>query len=100
MAAATPDTGVEYFDILYFAGASSMTGKEREQLHAPLPLSLLFAQLESKYPGIKTQILDSCLVTVNLDYIDVPAETSTEGEGLVIQPGDEVAIIPLLAQAE
>lgn len=94
MAAATPDTGVEHFDILYFAGASSITGKEREQLHAPLPLGLLFAQLESKYPGIKTQILDSCLVTVNLDYVDVPAETATEGEGLVIQPGDEVAIIP------
>ncbi|CAH0001086.1 unnamed protein product [Clonostachys byssicola] len=94
MAAATPDTGVEYFDILYFAGASSITGKEREQLHAPLPLGQLFAQLESKYPGIKTQILDSCLVTINLDYIDVPAETSAEGEGLVIQPGDEVAIIP------
>lgn len=80
-----------HFNILYFASASSYTSKPSEALPAPLPLSKLFAELNARYPGIKTKILDSCLVTVNLEYLDVPAEGE---EGAVILEGDEVAIIP------
>ncbi|CEJ81702.1 hypothetical protein VHEMI01818 [[Torrubiella] hemipterigena] len=86
------------FTILYFAGASAYTGKESESLPAPMPLSQLFGSLETRYPGIGTKILDSCLVTVNLDYVDVPAVTEASKQdpesGTVIKPGDEVAIIP------
>ncbi|EFY93326.1 Molybdenum cofactor synthesis protein 2A [Metarhizium acridum CQMa 102] len=80
------------FRVLYFAGASSFTGKDEEAWPAPLHLSKLFAELESKYPGIQAKILDSCLVTLNLDYVDVP--DAGDANGPVIQEADEVAIIP------
>ena len=81
-----------HFNILYFASASSHTQKDSESLPAPLPLSKLFAELESRYPGFQAKILDSCLVTVNLDYVDVPENDAADGD--VIGVGDEVAIIP------
>lgn len=77
-----------HFNILYFAGASSFTSKEFEPLPAPLPVKDLFSTLESRYPGFQAKVLDSCLATVNLDYVDL-----AESEA-VIQEGDEVAIIP------
>lgn len=76
------------FTVLYFASAGSYTGQEQEFFSAPLPLNQLFDHLESKYPGIKAKVLDSCLVTVNLDYVDMPAD------GITLQASDEVAIIP------
>ena len=79
-----------HFNTLYFASASSFTGKEVEALPAPLPLGKLFEELESRYPGIKAKILESCMVTINLDYVDL----SAQGDGSVIKEGDEVAIIP------
>jgi molybdopterin converting factor small subunit len=82
-----------HFNILYFASASSHTQKESEPLPAPLPLGRLFPELESRYPGFQAKILDSCLVTVNLDYVDVLPESDSAG-GAVIKAGDEVAIIP------
>lgn len=81
-----------HFKVLYFAGASSFTGKDSETWPAPLPLSKLFAELESKYPGMQAKILDSCLVTVNLDYVDIPAPGDASAP--VIQESDEVAVIP------
>lgn len=39
-------------------------------------------------------VLDSCAVTVNLEYVDVEEEGGKEKAGVVIQEGDEVAIIP------
>lgn len=81
-----------HFNILYFAGASSHTQKDSEKLPSPLPLSKLFAELDSRYPGFRAKILDSCLVTVNLDYVDVPEADAADG--IVIKAGDEVAIIP------
>ncbi|XWW93109.1 hypothetical protein V2A60_001038 [Cordyceps javanica] len=89
MAAAPLSTG--QCTVLYFAGASSYTGKESEAFPAPMPIGQLFAALESRYPGIRARVLDSCLVTVNLDYVDVP---KTDDDGVVIQAADEVAIIP------
>jgi molybdopterin synthase sulfur carrier subunit len=87
----TPDG---QFKILYFATASTFTRKESETLSAPLPLKKLFPTLEEKYSGMKERVLSSCLVTINLDYVDVPAEDKAASEEIVIKEGDEVAIIP------
>lgn len=81
-----------YFTILYFASASSYTSKDTETLEAPLKLEDLFGVLENKYSGMRSKILDSCLVTVNLEYVDI-----ADGDGkttVIIHEGDEVAIIP------
>ena len=80
------------FNMLYFAAAATYTRKATEHLAAPLPISKLFDILESKYPGIKQKVLVSCLVTVNLDYVDV--EKDGRPSDLIINEGDEVAIIP------
>ncbi|KAM0563938.1 hypothetical protein ACHAPJ_000146 [Fusarium lateritium] len=90
--ASVPKPPAGHFNVLYFASASSFTGKDHEALPATMPLTKLFAELETKYPGIKAKILDSCLVTVNLDYVDSPNEEGAEDT--VIQEADEVAIIP------
>jgi molybdopterin converting factor small subunit len=79
-----------HFALLYFASASSFTGKDMETFEGPMSLPTLFVSLEKKYAGIKNKILDSCLITVNLEYVDVNENDS----GVVINAGDEVAIIP------
>jgi molybdopterin converting factor small subunit len=82
-----------HFKVLYFASASSYTSKDSEILPAPLPLSKLFETLEGKYNGMKAKVLESCLVTINLEYVDIPEEDNAKSEPM-IQEGDEVAIIP------
>ena len=82
-----------HFQILYFATAASFTHKSSDTLTAPIPLSDLFHVLEKKYPGFTKGVLESCAVTVNLEYVDVGGEEG-EGGGVVIKVGDEVAIIP------
>jgi molybdopterin converting factor small subunit len=82
-----------HFILLYFATAASYTSKDFEMIEAPFQLSQLFDHLEKKYKGIKTKILDSCLLTINLDYVDLPDPDSGE-ESRTIHDGDEVAIIP------
>ncbi|KAF2678843.1 Molybdopterin synthase sulfur carrier subunit [Lentithecium fluviatile CBS 122367] len=82
-----------HFSILYFAAASTFTTKPNEHLPAPLEARNLFAQLEERYPGITEKVLNSCAVTVNLEYVDVDGEEA-EHLDLVIKEGDEVAIIP------
>jgi molybdopterin converting factor small subunit len=81
-----------HFKILYFGPAENHTSMASENLPAPLSVAKLFSTLEKKYGGIKTNLLESCLVTVNLEYVDVPEDENDEG--MVIQEGDEVAIIP------
>ncbi len=81
------------FLLLYFASAASYTSKESETIEAPLPLSNLFKVLEKKYIGIKQKVLDSCLVTINLEYVDMPDGEKGDSE-IFIKEGDEVAIIP------
>jgi len=49
----------------------------------------LFPFLEERYKGIKKEILDSSVVTVNLEYVEDEAETPS-----MIKEGDEVAIVP------
>ncbi|KAJ2979372.1 hypothetical protein NUW58_g7216 [Xylaria curta] len=93
---AVPKPPQGHFNVLYFASASSFTSKEYDTFPAPLSISKLFDALEEKHSGIKDKILSSCLVTVNLNYVDVP---STDDEivleqAVVIKEGDEVAIIP------
>lgn len=81
------------FTILYFASASAYTSKDSEVLPAPLPLSALFDMLDGLYTGMKASVLQSCLVTINLEYVDLPEKGSDDAE-IVIKAGDEVAIIP------
>lgn len=88
---AAPKPPPGHFNVLYFASASSFTGKDYEALPASLPLNKLFGELESRYPGITPKILDSCLVTLNLDYVDLSIEG---GSDVVIREADEIAIIP------
>ena len=99
------------FKILYFASAQSYTKKEFEYLPAPLQVNKLFEVLESRYKGISKKVLESCLVTVNLEYVDLDGQDAGEedGEGdredgqerenklgseYLIKEGDEVAVIP------
>lgn len=86
------------FHIHYFSVVSAYTSKNSESLPAPLPLARLFDTLESRYPGIREQVLSSCGVSVGDEYVDIPegntGETDEAVAGRVIQAGDEVAIIP------
>lgn len=50
----------------------------------------LFDLLESRYGGIRAKVLDSCALTINLEYVDLEEESGQ----VMIQAGDEVAIIP------
>ncbi|KAK0657198.1 hypothetical protein B0T16DRAFT_452681 [Cercophora newfieldiana] len=93
----TPRPPKGHFNVLYFASAGSFTSKNVEALPAPLPLSKLFETLEERYKGIKESVLDNSLVTVNLTYVNMPEGEDDEANGdepVIIQEGDEVAIIP------
>ena len=108
MVTSTSDTKTspQTFTILYFAAASTYTNLLSETLPAPLALDRLFSTLESRYPGITTKVLKSCAITVNLEYVDIEEDSlkkdgRAEGEdsenvsyAFMIQPGDEVGIIP------
>ena len=84
-----------HFSVLYFAAASTFTGKATEQIPAPLQARELFAELERRYPGINDRVLSSCAVTINLEYVDMGEDgDDAASEGKEIQEGDEVAIIP------
>jgi molybdopterin converting factor small subunit len=91
-----PKPPAGHFNVLYFASASSFTSKEYDTFPAPLPIEKLFDTLEGKHGGIKDKILSSCLVTVNLNYVEVGGNNGedTSEPGVMIQEGDEVAIIP------
>ncbi|KAI0192961.1 this family protein [Xylaria flabelliformis] len=93
---AIPKPPKGHFNVLYFASANSFTSKEYDTLPAPLAVSKLFDALEEKHSGIKDKILSSCLVTVNLNYVDVPNKDSEDASSpeMMIEEGDEVAIIP------
>ena len=86
------------FKILYFASASSFTQKHSELLPAPLPVHKLFDLLEEKYPGIKEKVLNSCAVSVGLEYVDGEVlrgeANNEERKSVMITVGEEIAIIP------
>ena len=85
-----------HFRLLYFASAASFTGKSFDDFPAPSQLTDLFGLVEKRYPGITGGVLSTAAVTVNLDYVDVKEEKSEaeDSNSIVIQEGDEVAIIP------
>jgi len=84
-----------HFVLLYFAAASSYTQKRSEALPAPLLATDLYTELEKKYVGIKEKVLGSCALTVNLEYIDLEDEEAKASQDrVVINEGDEVAVIP------
>lgn len=87
-------TSSSTFKLLYFASASSFTHRESEDLPAPMELKNLYPLLESRYPGMTEKILQSCALTVNLEYVDLEDEAAGSAPPVTIQPGDEVAIIP------
>jgi molybdopterin synthase sulfur carrier subunit len=91
-------TSTSTFTVLYFASASTFTTLSHEELPAPLPLAKLFPTLESRHPGITTKVLKSCAVTVNLEYVDHEEDLESKSDDgskeFLIQPGDEVGIIP------
>jgi molybdopterin converting factor small subunit len=78
---------------LYFAAASEFAGRSTENIPAPIRAIELFGVLEQRYPGITDQVLSSCAVTMNLQYIDLDGDEAADKD-LVIKEGDEVAIIP------
>ena len=85
-----------HFHILYFASASTFTGRTAETFPAPINLKDLYNYLEGKYPGIKEKVLNGCATTVNLHYVDLrdgEAHDSEFSPG-IIKEGDEVGIIP------
>ena len=86
---AVPQATAGHFNLLYFAAASSFTKKQSEAFPAPLKATELFDFLEKQHPGFKEKVLNSCMLTVNLEYVDLE-----EVSGIVIKEGDEVAIIP------
>ncbi|KAK2040560.1 this family protein [Colletotrichum somersetense] len=89
---AVPKPPEDHFNVLFFASAVSFTSKQHEAFPAPMSLKKLFDVLEERYSGIKEKLLESCLVTVNLEYVDIPGPD--DGDGLEVRAGDEVAIIP------
>jgi small subunit ribosomal protein S28e len=90
MAACRPPPG--HFNLLYFATAAAFTKRDSETFEGPMSLSDLFDTLDTRYPGIKRSVLDSCAVTVNLEYADVVPDEG--GQVYMVKEGDEVAIIP------
>lgn len=95
MSSTVPKPPSGHFNLLYFASASTFTGKEFDTLPAPLPARKLFATLEERYEGIRSKVLESCLVTINLTYVDVLGDNVEGGaDEPLIKEGDEVAIIP------
>lgn len=83
-----------HFRVLYFASASTMTGKEWDDFPAPMSLRDLLVLLEGKYTGINDQVILSSAITKNLEYLDETTDDSLGQESTIFEQGDEVAIIP------
>ncbi|KAI5842781.1 molybdopterin synthase small subunit CnxG [Tricharina praecox] len=80
------------FKMLYFAAAADYAKCAAELLPAPCTVKELFALLDKKYPGM-ADVLESSMLTVNLEYVDLLDEHGAQG-ATVIKEGDEVAVIP------
>ena len=82
-----------HFTILYFAAASTFTGKTSEYLPAPVRARDIFTKLEERYPDICNKVLSSCAMTINMEYVDVGEDDAEDADKQIVE-GDEVAIIP------
>lgn len=81
-----------HFTVLYFAAATSYTRREHDFFPVRgdgVPVTQLFTLLEGKYAGIREKVLESCALTVNLEYVDLE-----EDAAMMVKEGDEVGIIP------
>ncbi|KAL8702126.1 MAG: hypothetical protein Q9201_004560 [Fulgogasparrea decipioides] len=83
-----------HFSLLYFASAATYTRKASEDLPAPLTVPDLYKHLEKNYPGIGEKVLTSCLLTINLEYVDIDGLGWEAASSTTIKEGDEVAVIP------
>lgn len=78
------------FTVLYFAGAKDIAGVESETMYSPsttLPISEFPNLLLAKHPKLSS-ILPTCMLSINLEYID-----KTDAD-ISIKQGDQVAVIP------
>lgn len=77
--------------VLYFAGASTATGRYEDTVTLPMtpfPLSSLASHLNSLYPGMGLdKVLATSTWSVNEEMVYEPAACHLKG-------GEEVAIIP------
>jgi molybdopterin synthase sulfur carrier subunit len=91
--------------VLFFAGASTYTAQESITLHAGVTLRQLLSDLEAKYPGFTSKIISGSAITINLEYVDIDVDElgkenvtdkddAANGLGMMIEPGDEIGIIP------
>jgi molybdopterin synthase sulfur carrier subunit len=85
---------IGHFTILFFAAATSYTKSQHDFLPAPMRVTDLWRALDQKYPGMEQKVLDSAALTVNLQYVDLEEEAGKSEGALLIQEGDEVAVIP------
>lgn len=74
--------------VLFFARARELTGCSEAALSVPVgsETSALPQLLAAAYPALQ-QVLGSCLLSLNLEYVDADAPRS-------LKPGDEVGVIP------
>lgn len=99
---AQPQTGAQTsstFTLLLFASAQTYcSNTESLRWSAPTTLRQVCNDLEEKFPGFGEKVLRASGVTVNLDYVDFEYDRDVLGEGeggqYVVQPGDEIGIIP------
>lgn len=89
-----PKPPPDHFAVLYFASASSHTGKGYDFLPASLKITELYDVLDKKYPGFREKVLESAAITVNLEYVDIDEESAKGEECTILGAGDEVGIIP------
>jgi molybdopterin synthase sulfur carrier subunit len=91
--------------VLFFAAASTYTTQESTTLRGGVSLRQLLADLETKFPGFTSKIISGSAITVNLEYVDFNVDELSKGNaadekdaadglGMIVQPGDEVGIIP------
>ncbi|QIW99498.1 hypothetical protein AMS68_005016 [Peltaster fructicola] len=86
-----------HFTVLYFASASSYAKKPsggHDFLRAPILATSLFDALETLYPGMKEKVLSSCLLNIDDEYIDLDEEAQKGEQGMMIQAGSIVVIVP------
>lgn len=78
------------FTVLYFATAAAYTKRDSETFEGPCSIAQFLTLLEKRYPGITASVLDSCALSVDLQYVDKDNDDGDQA----IKDGSEVAIIP------
>lgn len=76
-------------DVLYFAKSAEIAGVRSETISVPqeIKASELWKELESLHPGL-ADVRNQVIFAVRQEYVELGDQQ------LLLQPGDEVAIIP------